>query len=73
VRREDPVEIALPAQGAVDELGGQRHVARRQRAPLELRVERQIGEGRVGVDALEHACGHRSRRRGGPRHRDVSV
>jgi hypothetical protein len=73
MRREDPVEIALPAQGAVDELGGQRHVARGERAPFELGVERQVGEGRIGVDALEHACGHRSRRRGGSGHRDVSV
>ncbi len=64
VRRQDPVEITLPAQRAVDELGGQADVAYRHVAPRRLRLQGQIGERRVGLHALEDARRQLPRGRG---------
>src|SRR5207253_1255919 len=53
VRAEDPVEVALPAKRAVDELGRERDVARRELPGRERPLERDIGEIRACFDALQ--------------------
>ena len=74
MRRQNPVEVALPAQRAVDQFGGERRVARGHSARRQLGVESEIRKSVVREDPLEGARGGRTggggrwaRRRHNPR------
>ena len=51
MRSEAPVQVAAPAQRAVHDLGAQPRVAGVEVRALERRLEREIGEGAVPLDA----------------------
>ncbi len=55
VRRQRAIELELPAQRPVSQLGGQRRLARLEHAGLaQRRVERQVGERAVVLHPQEH-------------------
>lgn len=58
---QEVVQAAAEAQRAVDQLGGQRPVRRRQRALAQGRVEGEIGEGARALHAGQHAQGQQPR------------
>jgi hypothetical protein len=49
MRREPPVQMAAPAQRAVDDLRAERRVAGVQPRPLERVLERDVGEGAIAL------------------------
>ena len=51
MRREAPVQVAAPAQRAVDDLGAESRVAGVEVRAIERGLEREIGEGAVPLDA----------------------
>ena len=65
VRDQRAVELDLPAQGAVRQLGRQRRLARLEHAGLaKRRIERQVGESAVLFDAEEDLGSDAARGRG---------
>ena len=64
VRRQDPVEVTLPAERAVHQLGGERGVASLEAASGELGFEHAVGEAEVSLDTLEHPRRDFASRRG---------
>ena len=55
VRSEPPVEVAPPAERAVNDLGAQPGIARIELCLLERVLERDVGEGAVLLDADQDA------------------
>src|SRR5262249_28629472 len=55
MRGKPPVEMALPAEGPVHDLGAKRGVPRLQGGAVQRMLERDVGEGPIALHADEDA------------------